>query len=331
MIQVPGTTQVINQPEADVDLAKTWVFGKSAELSSMNDEHSNQMMGQISASNYMNDLSYMDGSNPNTYTNQKKNYIDQLLADERFTPPNPLAQELWGQYTQAFKQDQVNKAIAVELQPRIQARINHISKGVEMHSDSIKNNPELYNEKMEEFNLVMGDNNSIIPPQQANTLRQHTKEIYKSSYMQGMVKLDPKALMMEITSGKHNDLDNKMVDKFYQGALSNYILSSKRDIETIAELVNVELETILENGGDLGSTRLASSDISAISSDEMLLKLTVQSDWYSDVSLEEVDGKCYLINNNTSLDKALNKQDAVPLKNVAQGKRILKQLKRMFG
>ena len=198
---VPGTGKTIKEsPKAEIDSAKAWVFNKSAELFEMNNKHTSEAMQQIDSQKYMDDISYMDGTNPETYTNQKKNYLEKILSDESFTPPNESAQELWGQYTQTFKQDQINEAISVELQPRISAKVKQITNGVNLHAEGIKNNPDTYNQSLLEFNEVIGEDNNFIPAAQLKELRTTALEVYKTAYIQGMTRLDPKSLMMEITA-----------------------------------------------------------------------------------------------------------------------------------
>tara|TARA_R100000458_G_C8240581_1_gene219776 strand:- start:42 stop:1040 length:999 start_codon:yes stop_codon:yes gene_type:complete len=332
MITVPGTGQTIGEDlNTEIDSAKAWVFNKSAKLSEMNDEHTAKTMSQINSQNYMDDISYMDGTNPNTYTNQKKNYIEELLTDEIFTPPNESAQELWGEYIQTFKQDQINKAIGVELQPRINAKVQQITNGVNLHAKSIRNNPSLYNQSLLEFHEVMGEDNNFIPPSQTKELIDTTKQLYKTSYIQGMLAQDPKSLMMEITAGKHQDISEIQLNKYYLGALNNYRITASQDISAVGNMLYDEFRALLENGGDLQNSALATLDPKTLSSDEMMLKLTMQSDWFDNVALEEMEGRTFIFDNNKNLIEALNEGRAIPVNNVAQGKRMIKQLARMLG
>tara|TARA_R100000234_G_scaffold36353_1_gene21621 strand:+ start:2225 stop:3220 length:996 start_codon:yes stop_codon:yes gene_type:complete len=330
MIQVPGTTQTINKdPKTEVDAAKAWVFNKSAELNKKNEEHSSSILSQVNSDVYMNDLSYMDGTNPNTYTNLKKNYIDELLADSSYTPPNTLAQELWGQYTQVFKKDQINKAIAVEIGPRMEARINLVTKGVENNIEAIRQDPLSYDTKVAEFDMVMGDNNAFIPPAQANELRKTALTSYKNAYIDGMINLDPGFLIDEIVSGKHDELSDQQLFNEYSAAMTSYRTMAKTDIDNIYRFLKEEEAFILNNNGQIDGSKLANIDLNDLSSDELLTKLCLTTPWFGkEIKVESNDEGTYIFSGK--LSNALESGEAVPVKNLAQGKRISKHLSRLM-
>ena len=330
MIQVPGTTQTINKnPKTEVDAAKAWVFNKSAELSIKNEEHSNAILSQVNSDAYMNDLSYMDGSNPNTYTNQKKNYIDELLADPSYTAPNPLAQELWGQYTEVFKQDQINKAIAVELQPRMEARINLVTKGIENNTAAIRQDPLSYDTKVSEFMLVMGEQNEFIPPAQAIDLKDSGLKSYKNAYIDGMIKLDPGALVQEIIQGKHDELSEQQLFNHYSAGISAYRAKSKKDVETIVNLIKEEEINILEDGGEILNSQLQNINFNELASDEILLKVAATAPWFNDkLKVESDKDGTYIFSG--SLSESLKNGNALPVKNINQGNRLIKHISRLI-
>jgi len=332
MIIVPGNkTQVqVTDSQTEVDSAKAWVFNKSAELSDMNEKHTQESISAIDHKNYMEDISFMDGSSPNTYTNQKKNYMDTALASPQFVPPNAIAQELWGNYTNAYKQDQINKAIAVEIKPRITARVNLMTNGINLNTETISKDPSLYALKLEEFNAVMGEQNQYLPPNEAKQIKDSAMASYKNAYLDGMTKLDPGTLIDEIISGKHDELNDQQLFNRYSAAMSSYRITAERDLKVAYDLMKQEETALLENGGDISSSQLVNIDLKSLSGDEVLFKLSTMSGWQSGMKLSEMNGKSYLISNDSSIEESMKREDAIPVRDKAQGNRIIKRMSRII-
>lgn len=270
------TTNTEQASNFEVEEAKNWVFNNSAKFEQIETDFEKKLNSSIDPIEYARDPSNSDRDNPNTYTNQVKNFIDETLQDDQFTPPNKPAEDLWSAYTSKYKEQSLTQAIVAESAINMNGRKQILTNTINDYSKLIEEKPEMYELKQNQTMFALEGSREYISTNNKFELEAKVKKDYHTAYMKGTSKTQPMKLMEEVLSGKHNQMDSEEQKKHYKAAFSNYVVQSERNIKELNNFVNDEMARI--HSGEKSS--LENLTMEDYFTDELVMQLAATTPWF---------------------------------------------------
>ena len=124
-----------------------WVIAAETEFEQDMEAKTQDLQLKQTPSDYLNDSSFKDGSNPNTYTNQLMSAVDGTMGkkdsagNERYKAPNEYAQRLWNERLTQLKSAYKIGAMRHEGALRSKAQLEQLEGSLQTTADQAFKNP----------------------------------------------------------------------------------------------------------------------------------------------------------------------------------------------
>tara|TARA_X000001382_G_C3171139_1_gene179526 strand:- start:458 stop:1573 length:1116 start_codon:yes stop_codon:yes gene_type:complete len=356
--------------ESNTGADNTWMLKKSAELMKLNEENTTKLMGMLDPSLYLNNPGFVSGKDPDTYVNQKKDFLNKALSSTAFIPPSANAAEMWQGYTSQFTNKEISAGIGVEASTRVNARHQEVTSGVRMMVDTLTEYPTKNN-----FNDMIENVHSYIdtidlepgaeqylPAGTSTHMAREAKKNISNTYLKYAADQDPIGVIDDIYDNQSYWKGLGLSDGDLIGHVINaqekYKAIAVEDTKAIISMLKDNFQKIIDNGGDLSVSDLGKMNPGDFTHDEFVMKLGMLLPWFENgmkpnaprtkdnesqrTATSEMNGITYLyptirfnidgsqMELEDPFQYALDQGDALVVKDNEQGTRISKYMSRVL-
>jgi len=287
-----GKTKSPESVEKVTGADNTWMLKKTAEFMKLNADNTKQISQELDPAEYLNNPGFVQGTDPGTYINKKKDFIEKTAGDTNFLPPTTMASTMWETYMQATKQKELAGGIALEARTRVNARHQEVTLGVRMMNDTLAEYPtrEKFNEMMENVESYVSTIDTepgaeqYLPEGTANYMANRAKADLSNTYLKNAAKEDPSGVLDDI----YNNTSYWKAQGLSEGDLISHAIQARekatslavKDTSAIISMLKDNFQKIIDNGGDLSVSSLGSMNPDDFTRDEFVMKLGLLLPWY---------------------------------------------------
>ena len=358
MIILQGKKQEVQNSEP-TGADNAWMLAKTTEFKKLDQV----LMSELNPEEYLNNPGFNEGTDPNTFVNKKKNFLEQTLGSDLFTAPTAAAKSMWDNFKNVTTSKSISAGIGIEATTRHQ----EVTKSLRNMVDNLAQYPTKENlqESLLNLDTYAGSlelDSQYLPPGTTSQMVSESRQNLANTYLSSYLKEDPVGVMDDLHDNKQFwkslGLSEGDLVGHYDSAIKQYKVLAEKDTLSIISMLRDNFEKIQNNGGSISVTELAKMKPNDFTQDQFIMKLGMLLPWFENnmkpnaprtknnesqrTATSERDGITYLyptirFNENGSqieledpFQYALDQGDALVVKDNAQGTRISRYMSRVL-